>query len=485
MSALVSVLAVLGAKNSDTFWHILIGQDVVNRGITSGVPELTFGKHYEWLNTEVVFEVFAYFLFRTVGVASLPIWSAFFVAISVAAAVVAAYMVLPKRLRFASIPVGALFSLLLIHAADADWLAARPVGFSVAASIIFGAVIFRTYRTGRVPNPLYAFAGIALWTVLHGGSLLAAPLFVVVLALRWVAVRTGVLPVSLTASGFRKSAVTVAAMVAGTFVNPVGVDIYFVAAHIRETCMGLFFEWGYPSGRSLTIVALVALVFLLVSIPALKNGRKRVVMADALFFLTVMATGASTNRTLYTAVLMASIVLVRPMATLMPKFWRTKMAPRQLSVAFIAIILGAALATAVTKQTVYASPKITVGLANTADERKVWVPIMENGVVQFVGQGRISTYMDGRLDRYGRELLETEALRYQEDVEVSSNAMTDPIALGMTDVVTTNPALVDFFTEKGWRVACVENQHHWLTSLPTGECGSDNIEKAISSVPIK
>lgn len=472
---MLTLTAANGAKNSDTGWHILLGHDVV----TGVATPLTYGPHRHWVNTETLFEIASYLAYRAIGITSVPGWSAIMVVASILAAVTAASWIMPVRRRAAGLLAGLLATILLLPtAAESDWLAARPVGFSVAASFLLGAVLYRAYRTGHAPHPLLAFLAIAAWTNLHGGSLLAAPLLLGMLILNRIITRVGLLPVSPTRTTARQSALTVAAMAAGTLATPIGIGIYPAAAAIRETCMGMFYEWATPGTHTLQLTGMLLLAWVGLTIAA--RIPRRIALTDAVFVVALLVVNAATNRTMFTALAAASIVLARPIARIVGR-WNPGSISPALATAFAAsTLVGAASATVTATPVLFGNAPIIAGLANTTDTRRVVMPIMENGLTQFATGPNVTTYMDGRLDRYGRDGLLEEAKRHHDTAADLTAGMSGPLSAGTTDVVTDNPSLAKYLTARGWRTACTSGQHTWFTTLPTGECATTDLSAKIA-----
>lgn len=169
----MTVLAVAARPISDidTFWHVLIGQEILARHSIHNLGNswALFGSHQGWETTQWLSEVGMYTLHRSWG------WRGIAVATLVISAVIMVGLVLtlaPHR----PAPVAALvFSLEALPLTFT--LVSRPQTISYVFIILLGYWI-RQRRNGQ-SGPHYLFVGIVvfLWANLHGYWVLAPAFF--------------------------------------------------------------------------------------------------------------------------------------------------------------------------------------------------------------------------------------------------------------------------------------------------------------------
>lgn len=483
LAALAALFIYLGAHvqiaETDIYWHVLLGTDFLSHARLTGDPSWTFGPSRDWASTEIGFESIAATVSSIAGMKGVAVLTAALVGAAFIALLIGVNLLLPARRRAAAPVVAAIVGLVVLLPSQwYGYLQPRPMAFTVIAYGIFGAVTYRALLTGRAPHPLVMFFGMAAWTFLHGGSLMAMPIFVAILlvraALRWV----GVIPYSPLQSKTGFTALSVLAGLAGTMVNPLGGGIYVNALAIRDTCSELITEWAFPDIETAAYLLPFVLIFAIVSGLAVYRGRRRIVLTNLIYVVVVFLATGTTVRTLITGLVLLAPVLYRPVSSgLLPwsplpeRTW--KWAPVALGSSAVAVVVATS-ALLVPPHTPPAPWTIINGLTATGDDRKVLAPWRYNGMIQWASGPNVATYMDGRADRYGRDqLFDAIVLERSVTPSVLRERLAEPLRRGVTDVVTENPTLATLLISDGWREACRVDRSVWLTMSPVGTCSTD------------
>lgn len=493
---LFSVLAsVTVATNNwdinDLYWHTMMGEDIVRNGRLTGAEEWTFGPVGDpsWVTTQTVSELLMYGWWEIFG------WNGFLLArivLSLVFSVSVFYAIRwlsPKGSRFDRNKIAFLLSGIVIYV-FAGSLQERPQTLSLILAVPLGVVLLRVLHMNRWPHPVAVFFIVMVWGWFHGSAILVGPLLLLAFLLRVICMRLG--RFSLPTAGFGNSSprrwffVLSAAFIA-PIVNPIGIEIYRRAFLIREASQDFISEWRPLLATSFLIFFFFSLVIIWAIYTAVKLWRReswRLSLLEGLWIGALFTAGVTSIR-----IFIFFILLLLPLfARRLTQLWRIRKKPvlsahmkkegflasfvdtqKTLALLILAVFaftvpFGWAQITGVPTNT---PVTIIAGLARE-NERKVFVDWNLNGRVQLFGGEDVSTFVDGRTDRYGKEGIK----KYSDIVNTLPGWMDTWRKYPVTDIIVEKDAsLADRAESLGWRKVCEDKDYVWYAKegLP-GSC---------------
>lgn len=478
---LFMVRGLLGPiSETDLYWHLLMGADILHTGRLTGNPNLTFGPHQDWQTTQSVSEVLMYLWFQWTG------WAGFVAARIVAGALLAGVTIwavatlIPRTLtRFR------LWVAVALAASCLSWVSVqeRPQAISFILLPILGVALLRALHTGRFPNLLLVFAVTMVWGWFHGAALMVAPLFGFVWLVRMVLGRTRWAVPSVSSHGNWWGLLVAVSAFLGTLVNPIGWHIYQQASAISQSAGAIITEWErpFPNYPVTGIAPLLLLALWLLSAWALRHRNAvpvRALILDALFLLPLAVYAETANRAVPVVILLVIPLVGRRLCQTLSLYWKRPLPSVgrkfALPVAAVLAVIGIGLSVGAVAN---AEPldetmpaRILSGLADTTDKRYVIGDYNLTGRIQLLTQPKVRTALDGRADRYSVETL----YNYYRLMRAypTWRAILETDYAESTDFVGPADSLVvPKLQSLGWKTACVDGTTIWLIAPNiTGTC---------------
>jgi hypothetical protein len=476
---------------NDLYWHVRMGQDIIDNHRLTGDPSWVFGPVGDsaWVTTQAVSETLMYFWWRLFG------WNGF---ASLRLLLGIAFLmalwwsnrsVIPEGLRRigrdrALLVVGSLFMFMV-----AGVVQERPQTVTFIMMGPLSIVLYRLLISGRWPNPLLVFGVVMVWSWFHGGAVLVGPLIASVFAVRLFFLH--VFHIELPTAGFgnegkwRWLLVFAASMIAPLF-NPIGINLYLQARKIQTASVGYISEWNPIEVNDLIFTCFLVLACIWIAITMTRLYRRqepwRIAALEGTWIATLLVIGLTSMRVFVIVVILLLPVVTRRLAQVWNphpsrfakyvKFRNNKVILIVLLLLITLPVIGLMISN---KGYPYGSPlKIISGLAkqDTPEGRYAFIAWNVNGQFQAMGGTHLHTYIDGRTDRYGPEVIK--------DYVKIKNGNSGWEELwnkypNITDaVLEEQDSLIPQLQKDGWRVACVDEGHVWLVKKGLGgTCGTN------------
>lgn len=472
---------------NDLYWHVRMGEDILAHHRLTGDPLWTFGPvgDQKWVTTQALSEVLMYGWWKALG------WGGFALLRFISGII---FLVILWKANKTVIPMGFVRAgkdrvLLLITLITLFFISGtiqeRPQTVTFILFVPFAVILLRYLITGIWPNPVIVFFVVMVWSWFHGGAVLVGPLFAAAFGIRLIFIH--ILKIELPTAGYgnegrwRWLLVLSAAMIAPLF-NPIGINLYLQARKIQEASVGYISEWEPVGITSFTFMGFSLLIVLWVyatMVRLRKTESWRIAALEGAWILMLLVFGMSSAR-----MLVLSFLLMIPVATRrLSQIWNPK--PSRLAkyvkpkyekgfyivVALIFILPIVPLFFNNTGIPNDSPVRIMSGLANqdTPSGRKAIIAWNINGQFEAFGGAHLSTFLDGRTDRYGSKVIDDYSTLIKGADGWEKIWSTYPET---TDVVLEkDDGLISLLLLKGWRTACVQDKFVWVTKPGyKGEC---------------
>jgi hypothetical protein len=453
---------------TDSYWHILIGQDILANGRFTGDPAVVFGPSVEgWVTSQWLSEVVMYWLWSSFGSHGIVAFRMVGSVLFVGALLWAVTVVQPRgwgrpwRLLVASLLVGLVIPIIPLQE--------RPqlVSYFLLPIVVVWAL--RLYYTGRWPNPFVIFVVAVVWVNSHGAALLLPALLLAAGVGHALFARLGW--VGWGQWSWRGLWVIPAAVV-GVLLSPLGVGIVSSARAIAAASNGTIIEWLRPSPLLVAVFLAPFALWLIWAVLAASRGRWRLVVMDALFLVPVAGYSLTANRMLPIGFLLATPLLARRLAQLLiflgvGKSSESSLWPKlAVGVGVVGVgVVGVGVGTAVASEPQDTPVRIFEGLAATEGTRNVVADYRLTGRVQLLTQPAVATAIDGRTDRYGRERI----IDYVNmlNADPGWQATWEDYASATDAVLSAGYGLVPELEAQGWVRVMADGDFVWLVSPDT------------------
>lgn len=468
---------------ADIYWHIRMGQDILEEQRLTGDPAWTFGAYDEnWVTTQTFFEVISYWLYSLFGWVGIYMIRVVGVVAIFAATAWAFREVLPKRLRVHYPRVLFFVSALLLMNITINY-EDRPQTLSFAFFIVFTVMLYRYLITGTLPRLVPFLLFLLVWVWWHGIALLVIPLFGLAYLVR-LGFRLLKKPIPNTGrnNGFFRIAGFLGLSFLTTLLTPIGAQIYtrgFALSGsapefgIAEWQPPVFWEYNTITAALLCLAYITSWFFILKRKPI----SIRVLSLEAIFLILASFYLSQTNRNLMLLLFLIATFLARRIAqawTAPDPAWKGTV-KELLYILPAAFFLGAFimfLHNIVNLSPVGDdAPKRIAASLGVLEDRAILNEYNYSGMLQvFTGH---PTLIDGRNDRYAGEGLDNYlTLIYGKP---GWKEIFDAHPEATDAVMNEDRALVTLLTEQeGWRKVCEEGKLVWLTRLDTpASCLSD------------
>lgn len=481
---MVAISATRPLYDVDSYWHVLVGNDILNGSRFSGDPGWTFGPANAWVTTQWASEVLMAGLHAAFGWGGLAVLALVCGALTLLTLARAA-TVTAFDLGLPGVPPSVWVVVSVIGFAIAGDLQERPASISYVFLAVLAVLAHTALRTGVWRRWWVMGAFTCLWAQFHGYWVLVAVCVAVVFVLR--------------AATYRRFAGWVHVVWLGAVTSAAGVlspaGLYGLVAPVRfKEAAGPFIEeWGPSSIQQASFVALLAVAaFTLAALtaptghltdstapspadspagaqtetPGTSEGGVSPASGDYRYRVTAacwvalwVTFGCLAFRNVTPALILIAPVAIRAAATTAPT-WATRARATSLTstVAILALIGGGALATtrvvtgpSLPTWTPYAAYEHLNGLA--PDPGAPGTPVRVLNYYDVGGQtlaltgSHVQVAIDGRADRYGSDVLSDYAdlMSLRPGWEITLDAYDPDYVLTQN----TSPLLVAL-RDRGW-----------------------------------
>lgn len=394
----ILLLSVAPITDIDTYWHVLIGQEVLEAGRTGGLGNSwsLYLPGQDWITSQWGAEVVMSATHDLLGWSGI-IWLRTLLVLGLLATL--GVLLLRRASAWASMAV-----FVLVFVPCLIVLQERPLLASLLFLVWLSAMGYDLLTAGRIPRWFVVLPLVALWANLHGMWVLAPATFALV-AIALAADRKpgNRVPV--------RGALTLAGVsIVGGCLTPIGIKGLLLPFVFRSATSQIS-EWQpvpLTSTQSFGLTAMtVALVFFWArrSVPVPRS--------HIIYTLVWCAFGFSAFRNLLPAAIMLAPLVAATLSSTRALRPRPANAEKQKAIAVvtgIVLIVGLAsvvIATASVNPLSVAKPlAIASRLAQEPGETRVFNGYNTAGVLAAFGGDRIRLAIDGRSDRFGGEYIE-------------------------------------------------------------------------------
>ena len=441
----------------DTYWHVLIGREVLETGRTGGLGNdwSLYLPGQDWITSQWGSEVVmsaTYDLFGWSGI----VWLRTLLVLALLAGLAA--LLLKRGSSFAS---AAVFAVVLIPCIRV--LQERPLLASLLFLVWLSGVGYDLLATRRPPRWFVVLPLVAVWANLHGMWVLAPATFAL------VAIALALDQNPHTRDHIKGALALTGISLVGGCLTPIGIQGLLLPFVFRSATSQIS-EWQpvpLTSTQSFGLTAmLLALVYLWARSPA------RVPRSHIIYAIAWSALGFTAYRNLLPAAIMLAPLAVASLSH--TKFLRSRRpGPEQqkaiavvTGIALIAGLVGLAIAIARVDPLSDATPlAIADRLAQEPGETRVFNGYNTAGILAAFGGDGIRLAIDGRSDRFGGDYIEL----YVESMDLGEgwqNLITqvDPDAA----VIDSSSALAYELTKnQGWTLVMTDGDYS-LLKAPAG-----------------
>lgn len=464
---------------NDVYWHIRMGQDIIENFRLTGDPAWVYGPgDSSWVTTQWLSEVALFFIHSAAGWVGIAALRAILAFIFLASLFLAIRAVVPRPCgplnvaKAQSILGGMAFLVLFFTIQE------RPQTVTFIILPWVGILLLRFLYTGRWPRWWVVGGVVVIWSWIHGGALILIPAFLGIFAIRYVVL-------SWRKPWLRdllRGTPLLAAIAVAPILGPAGVLYYRQAFLIQEASRRYIVEWEAPDTTNLWVIVWLAILGLWVFLAGryqarLPTGRlSRVLLLEGLFLASLLVVSLTALRYIPVAFLLAAPLIARRLAVdlshsrknrgRIPVLWLYGVVA--IGLIDVLVMLGVRAPTVQPVQE--ESPAaIFEGLRNASGERRVLVDYNVSGMTQILTRDGVATSIDGRSDRYGPWI---------DDYLVLSNGepgwrevLNEHYSNSTDAIVRSSSPLVEFLELDGWTAVCEDGEYTWLVVAPyTGEC---------------
>ena len=467
---LVAVTAIGPVDETDVYWHLKMGEDILANGRFGGDPAWNYGPaDAAWVTTQAAAEVLLHVIY------SVGSWSGL-VAFRIALGALVALSVLAALTRVVGkrpdLVVGRSVALVgtVTVASLVPYIQERPQTLSLLILPWIGLMSLRVMYADRWPRWWVVGLLVMVWSWFHGAAVLVGPLLAVA-ALIHALGAGGLKWLPVLVRSVRRGWLVVLVAVLAPMVSPLGLGYYPQAMKIQEAASNRIVEWMAPdanNGVFALALTLVAIWMISVVRLAASSGRVwRTFRMDMLFLILMVIVASQAGRYLAIVTLLVSPLVARRLAQAWSrpsvKIERLKRRPAQivLVLVWVAVLIVTGLSISHAKPVAKDRPlRIWTALASQPEERRAFVSYNLGGQAMLIGD--VVVNIDGRSDRYGGHRID---LIRDAGAGRSSWEKTFSEYPGTTDVVLGNgTALLDILKKRGWQVACTDAGFTWLTA---------------------
>jgi hypothetical protein len=493
-SPLLCLLALSSAFGdvfeTDVYWHIRMGQDILENFRFTGDPQWVYGPgDGSWVTTQWLAEVVLFLVHSATGwtgIAGLRAVLAFAFMASILLAIRQAVprpcgaLVLAKTQTI----LGGLSFLVLIFAVQE-----RPQTVTFIVLPWVGIMLLRFLYTGDWPRWWVVGPLVVVWSWVHGGALILIPAFLGIFMIRYVVLTWRAPWVRSLLQGLP----LLVAIAVAPMLSPVGPAYYRQAFLIQEASRRYIVEWEAAQTTSLWLIVWLILLTAWVVLAGRLQARlpirrvPRILVLEGLWLVSLLAISLTALRYIPIAFLLALPLVARRLAldlstrrnkpiSRIPRLWLYGVV-----VVAVADVLVTIAVRAPDVQPVNEGNPVAIfeGLRESTGDRRVLVGYNISGMTQILTRPGVSTSLDGRSDRYGPWIEDYLVLSRGEPgwEEVLKSNYADT-----TDTVMDGDSpLVELLEREGWTLVCENGDYVWLTAPGySGKCTLDETREPSS-----
>ena len=467
---LVALTAIGPVDETDVYWHIKVGEDILANGRFGGDPSWTYGPaDAAWVTTQAASEVLLYLVYwigSWSGLVAFRIVLGGLVALSVLTALT---RVVGRRPDLAVARAVALVAT-ITAASLVPYVQERPQTLSLLILPWIGLMSLRVMYADRWPRWWVVGLVVLVWSWFHGAAVLVGPLLAGA-ALIHALGSAGLKWLPVLIRSVRRGWLVVLVALVAPMLGPLGLGYYPQALKIQEAASNRIVEWMAPDANNgVFALALTLIVIWTISVVRLaaSSGRIwRTFRIDMLFLILMVIVMSQAGRYLAVGAVLISPVVVRRLAQAWTRpsvrIERLGRRPAQiiLAVVWLAVLVITALSIAHARPVARDRPlKIWTSLAEQPGERRAFVSYNLGGQAELLGEAVVN--IDGRSDRYGGHRIDLirDAVNGESNWEKVFNEYP-----GTTDVILGNgDQLLGILKTRGWKVACTDAGFTWLTA---------------------
>jgi len=454
----ILLLSVGPITDIDTYWHVLIGQEVLDSGRTGGLGNSwsLYVPGQDWITSQWGSEVVMSATHQLFGWSGI-VWLRTLLVLTLLAALA---VLLLKRASASTSAV--VFALVLVPCLIV--LQERPLLASLIFLAWLSGVGYDLLTKGRQPRWFVVLPLVALWANLHGMWVLAPATFAL------VAITIAVDRNPAKSGRLRGALILTVVSILGGCLTSIGIKGLLLPFVFRSATPQIS-EWQpvpLTSPQSFGLAAMfVTLVYLWARSPS------RVPRSHIIYAIAWCAFGFTAYRNLLPAAIMmaplaaASLSRTRLLHPRRPAPEQQKAIGVVTAITLIAGLAGLIAATARVDPLAAAKPlAIAERLAKQPGETRVFNGYNTAGVLAAFGGDGIRLAIDGRSDRFGGDYIE----RYVEAMSLGEGwqdllRQVDPDAA----VIDTSSALAYELTKnQGWTLVMTDGTYSLLTPPPNG-----------------
>lgn len=462
---MIAAVTFSSVEETDVYWHIRMGADILARGAFGGDPSWVYGPgDATWVTTQWLSEVvlfLAYDLFGWVGVAILRSLGGVAFLLSLMFAV---RQVVPKSLGRDALARAQSIAMVLAFAAGQFFVQERPQIVTFILLPWLGVMTLRLLYTGKWPRWWAAGLMALVWAWFHGGALVMAPLLLVAFCVHryffhrkegWLRALIPGIPV-LTAVALAPA------------LSPVGPAYYRQAFLIQEASKRYIYEWAPSDTDSIYFVVWAALIGVWIVAALRSPVSRRVLYAEAAWLAVLFSISITAFRYVPVAFLVATPLVARRLALSFRRNPPQKHMSQRAGALIVAGVAAALLSVIASRISgISGSPdsdpnRIWESLAQSDGQRYVLVDYNMSGKTQMLTRDGIVVSIDGRSDRYGPWI---DAYLDMFKGRPGWGATFDEYYAQSTDaIVEEDSAFIELLTGRGWKVNCADNGYVWMSA---------------------
>lgn len=462
---MIATITFNSVEETDVYWHIRMGADILSRGGFGGDPSWVYGPgDASWVTTQWLSEVVLYLVYDAFGWTGVAVLRSLGGVVFLLSLMFVVRQVVPKSLGRDALARAQSVTMILAFAAGQFFVQERPQIVTFILLPWLGIMTLRLLYTGRWPRWWAAALMALVWAWFHGGALVMAPLLLLAFCVHryffhrkqgWVKALLPGLPV-------------LAAVALAPALSPVGPAYYRQAYLIQEASKRYIYEWAPSDTDSIYFVVWAALIGVWVVAALRSKVSRRVLYAEATWLSILFAISITAFRYVPVAFLVAAPLVARRLAIAFRDSPPQKHMSRRAGIVIVggvaAVLLGALAskfgAIAGSPQT---DPnRIFASLAQSDGQRYVLVDYNMSGKTQMLTRDGIVVSIDGRSDRYGPWI---DAYLDMFKGRPGWGATFDEYYAQSTDaIVEEDSAFIELLTGRGWTVNCADNGYVWMSA---------------------
>lgn len=382
----------------DSYWHVLIGYDIVDHHRFGGDPNWVYGPHHDWVSTQWLSEVLFAGLHALFGWAGLTYFTI---------ACGAALLVLLTRLirDTTTGPISATPIAWIVYAlvgfSVAVTLQERPVSLSLVLLTVLSGWTWRGLTRGEWPRWWTAALFTWVWAQFHGYWVMVAAAITLAALLRALDQRT--------TAGWQRPFIVAAACTVVGIATPAGLFSLYAPIVFKDAAGPFLTEWA-PTNLTGDHSALAGFVLVGLVGVAWARTTTKIAVGTVLWVSLWVLFATTAFRNVVPAMLLITPAAVAALTTAWPNFG-TRMHGTFLTKTVVAAVAVLGIAVSVTRLSM-GSPlpsdtptRAYDAISDAPGERRVLNFFDLGGQTMVFTRPGVRVAVDGRSDMYGADIL--------------------------------------------------------------------------------